>query len=141
MSASYDALTGRPTFYGVTVVPPGTFDDAEEYNFSLQEGVNNDIPIRDYVSFRVNPTVIDKGEIVRFTNSDGLVCEMYPAYSYKNNSVYKKYLDKSKYYKTYGCWCNSTGKIPGGWGMIEGVDYFIVKAGENRDEKVPAVWK
>ena len=141
MSASYDALTGRPTFYGVTVVPPGTFDDAEEYNFSLQEGVNNDIPIRDYVSFRVNPTVIDKGEIVRFTNSDGLVCEMYPAYSYKNNSVYKKYLDNSKCYKKSGSWSNSTCKIPGTWGMIEGVDYFIVNDGENRDEKVPAVWK
>ena len=30
MSASYDKSTGLPTFYGDTVVPPGTFDDAED---------------------------------------------------------------------------------------------------------------
>jgi len=140
MSASYDALTGRPTFYGVTVVPPGTFDDAEEDPFNLPEGGYNDIPIRDYACFNVTARVLEKREIVRFTNSDGLVCEMYPAHSYEKNLSYKKYLDESATFKEYRSWAGK-GHIPATWSMIEGVDYFIVNAGENRDEKVPAFWK
>jgi len=140
MSASYDALTGRPTFYGVTVVPPGTSDDAEEDPYNLPEGEYNDIPIRDYACFNVTARVLEKREIVRFTNSDGLVCEMYPAYSYEKNLSYKKYLDESEYFKNYRSWPGK-GHIPATWSMLEGFDYFIVNDGENRDEKVPTFWK